>query len=96
LTSPECNGDFYSCDHFVDAEHRLGNIRETPLVDLFESPAQRAFGLAKLEKLPRFCRACDAREMCQGGCPKNRLLCTQDGERGLGYLCAGYKRFSPG
>ncbi len=48
----ERNGDFYSCDHFVDAAHRVGNIRETPLVDLIEDPAQRAFGLAKLEKLP--------------------------------------------
>jgi len=26
----EHNGDFFSCDHFVDPEHRLGNIRETP------------------------------------------------------------------
>ena len=23
----EHNGDFYSCDHFVDPAHRLGNIR---------------------------------------------------------------------
>ena len=28
-----------ACDHFVDPEHRLGNIRETPLVELLESPA---------------------------------------------------------
>src|SRR3990172_2054495 len=26
------NGDFYSCDHFVAREPRLGNIRETPLL----------------------------------------------------------------
>ena len=45
----ERNGDFYSCDHFVDQAHLLGNIRTTPLVDLLESPAQRAFGKAKLE-----------------------------------------------
>ncbi|MCU0596281.1 MAG: anaerobic sulfatase maturase, partial [Desulfobacterota bacterium] len=43
----EHNGDFYSCDHFVDREHLLGNILETRLVDLIESPAQRAFGQAK-------------------------------------------------
>ena len=49
----EHNGDFFSCDHFVDAEHRLGNIRKTQLVDLLELPAQRAFGQAKLDTLPR-------------------------------------------
>lgn len=89
----EHNGDFYSCDHFVDAEHRLGNIREQPLVELLESSAQRAFGRAKLDGLPGYCRACDVRDMCNGGCPKDRFLRTRDGEPGLNYLCAGYKRF---
>jgi len=89
----EHNGDFYSCDHFVDAEHRLGNIKETPLVELLESPEQRAFGKAKLETLPRYCQECEVRAMCHGECPKNRFLKSPDGEAGLNYLCAGYKRF---
>lgn len=89
----ERNGDFYPCDHFVDAENRVGNIRETPLVDLVESSSQRAFGLAKLEKLPRVCRACDVRVMCNGECPKNRFMRAPDGEEGLNYLCPGYKKF---
>ncbi len=89
----EHNGDFYSCDHYVDVEHRLGNISETPLVELLESPAQRAFGRAKLETLPLYCQECGVRDMCNGGCPKNRFIMTPDGEPGLNYLCAGYKRF---
>jgi len=89
----EHNGDFYSCDHFVDAEHCLGNIKETPLVELLESQAQREFGEAKLETLPRYCQECEVRAMCNGECPKNRFLQTPDGEAGLNYLCAGYKRF---
>jgi len=89
----EHNGDFFSCDHFVDTEHCLGSIRETPLVDLLESPAQRAFGQAKLDTLPRYCHDCEVRAMCNGGCPKNRFLKTPDGESGLNYLCAGYKHF---
>jgi uncharacterized protein len=89
----EHNGDFFSCDHFVDAEHRLGNIRETPLVDLLENPVQRAFGQAKWDTLPRCCQTCEVREMCHGGCPKDRFLHTPDGETGLNYLCAGYRRF---
>jgi uncharacterized protein len=89
----EHNGDFYSCDHFVDVEHRLGNLIETPLVELLESPAQKAFGKAKLETLPRYCQECEVRAMCNGECPKNRFLTTPDGEPGLNYLCAGYKHF---
>ena len=89
----EHNGDFYSCDHYVDVEHRLGNIKETSLVELLESPVQRAFGEAKLEALPRYCRECEVRTMCNGECPKNRFIMTPDGEPGLNYLCSGYKRF---
>jgi uncharacterized protein len=89
----EHNGDFYSCDHFVTPEHRLGNIRTTPLIELIEHPAQLAFGQAKQEALPRCCRECDVRTMCNGGCPKDRIIRTPDGEAGLNYLCAGYRRF---
>jgi uncharacterized protein len=89
----EHNGDFFACDHFVDPDHRLGNIQQTPLVALLESPAQRAFGQAKWDTLPRYCRQCTVRDMCNGGCPKNRILQTPDGESGLNYLCEGYKRF---
>jgi uncharacterized protein len=89
----ERNGDFYSCDHFVDEAHQVGNIREAPLVELLESPAQLAFGLAKLENLPRVCRACEVLMMCNGECPKNRFAHAPGGEPGLNYLCAGYKKF---
>ena len=89
----EHNGDFYSCDHFVDGKHRLGNIMETPLVELLESPQQREFGKVKLNTLPRYCMECEVRDMCNGECPKNRFILTPDGEPGLNYLCAGYKRF---
>jgi uncharacterized protein len=89
----EHNGDFYCCDHFVDKAHRLGNIQQMPLVQLLESPAQQAFGRAKLDTLPRCCRVCEVRRLCNGGCPKDRLVRAPDGEEGLNYLCAGLKRF---
>lgn len=31
--------------------------------------------------------------MCNGGCPKDRIVQTSAGEPGLNYLCAGYRRF---
>jgi uncharacterized protein len=89
----EHNGDFYSCDHFVDPEHRLGNIRETSLLELLENPALQEFGRKKRDSLPKYCRTCDVRIMCNGGCPKDRLIRTPDGEEGLNYLCVGLKHF---
>jgi uncharacterized protein len=89
----EHNGDFFSCDHFIDAVHHLGNIRNRPLVDLLQSRKQIAFGQNKSAGLPRYCRDCEVLPMCHGECPKNRFVLTPTGEAGLNYLCAGYKIF---
>ena len=89
----EHNGDFYSCDHYVNEENRLGNIRTNSLAELLESPDQKAFGQAKLDSLPQYCLSCEVRDMCNGACPKDRFILTPDGEPGLNYLCEGYKMF---
>lgn len=89
----EHNGDVYSCDHYVYPDFKLGNIAETPLVELVQSEKQRQFGLDKRDSLPQYCRQCDVRFACNGECPKHRFLKTPDGEWGLNYLCAGYKKF---
>ncbi len=89
----EHNGDLYSCDHFVEPAHLLGNIGRTPMVELVSSPQQVAFGRAKADTLPAYCRSCEVRFACNGECPKNRFTLTPDGEAGLNYLCAGYKAF---
>jgi uncharacterized protein len=89
----EHNGDIFACDHFVDRDHLLGNICQTSLISIIESPELAAFGRAKQDKLPRYCRECDVLALCNGGCPKDRIIKTPDGENGLNYLCAGYKKF---
>lgn len=89
----EHNGDVYSCDHFVEPKFKLGNIAEKPLIDLVNSPRQRWFGDYKKSSLPQYCRECDVRFACHGGCPKDRFISTPDGEPGLNYLCEGYKTF---
>ncbi len=89
----EHNGDFYSCDHYVDDEHLLGNINVNTLTHFLDSDRQKAFGLAKSLSLPEYCSVCEVREMCNGECPKNRFICSPDGEPGLNYLCSGYKYF---
>jgi serine-type anaerobic sulfatase-maturating enzyme len=89
----EHTGDLYSCDHFVEPRHKLGNIRETSMLELVASQQQRRFGLDKRDTLPAYCLECDVRFACHGGCPKDRFISTPDGEPGLNYLCAGYKAF---
>lgn len=90
----EHTGDLYSCDHFVEPEHLLGNITQgRTLLELVDSSQQRRFGQAKLTTLPDYCRRCEVRFACNGGCPKDRFITTPDGEPGLHYLCAGYKAF---
>jgi uncharacterized protein len=66
---------------------------ETSLSKIIDSPQQRNFGLEKLEGLPHFCLECDVRFFCNGGCPKNRVRHSPDGEAGLNYLCEGYRAF---
>ncbi|HNT75444.1 MAG TPA: anaerobic sulfatase maturase [Anaerolineae bacterium] len=89
----EHNGDLYACDHYVEPRYRLGNILETPLVELVTSAPQQAFGQAKRTALPQQCLDCEVRFICNGGCPKNRLLPDDNGEPRLNYLCAGYRTF---
>jgi uncharacterized protein len=89
----EHTGDLYSCDHFVEPRHRLGNIKEQHMLELIASPQQRQFGQDKRESLPQYCVDCDVRFACHGGCPKDRFIATPDGDPGLNYLCAGYQDF---
>jgi uncharacterized protein len=89
----EHTGDLYACDHFVEPDYHLGNVADIPLIEMVGSEAQAQFGQDKRDKLPRYCRECEVRFVCNGGCPKNRIIRTPDGEAGLNYLCDGYKAF---
>ena len=57
------------------------------------SERQQLFGQQKETSLPHQCRQCRYLFACHGECPKNRFCRTADGEPGLNYLCAGYRRF---
>ncbi|NPV06263.1 MAG: anaerobic sulfatase maturase [Syntrophaceae bacterium] len=89
----EHNGDLYSCDHFVEPKHLLGNIHDGHMIEMVASARQLKFGRDKRDRLPRLCLECDVRFACHGECPKNRFVPTPDGEPGLNYLCAGLKAF---
>lgn len=89
----EFNGDVYSCDHFVFPEFKLGNIYEKSLIEMMYSEKQIQFGQQKKDSLPDKCKECKYLFACNGECPKNRFLTTEDGEPGLNYLCKGYYQF---
>jgi uncharacterized protein len=89
----EHNGDLFSCDHFVYPEYKLGNIVETPMTDMVRSIQQFDFGIDKRSTLPKYCVRCEYRFACHGECPKHRFGITPEGEKGLNYLCEGYKLF---
>jgi uncharacterized protein len=89
----EHTGDLYSCDHFVEPAFKLGNIKDKHMIELIASPQQKKFGLDKRDTLPRFCRECDVRFACHGGCPKDRFIDDPYGEPGLNYLCSSFKAF---
>ena len=89
----EHNGDVFPCDHYVYPDYRIGNIFERREADMILSEKQIAFGFAKRDTLPDYCRACRHLKLCWGECPKNRFVRTPDGVAGLNYLCPGFKRF---
>jgi uncharacterized protein len=83
----EHDGGLYACDHFVDAAHLLGNLKDTDLATLAADPRLAAFGRNKKDGLAAECKRCEVLEFCHGGCPKDR------DEGGLNRLCEAYKRF---
>jgi uncharacterized protein len=89
----EHDGGVYSCDHFVTARHRIGDLDTSHLSTLVDLPVQRRFGDDKRDRLPAQCLSCRWLTVCNGGCPKDRFVLAEDGEPGLNYLCAGLRQF---
>ena len=78
----EQDGSVYSCDHFVNENHLLGNIGRDCLADLCESETQRAFAAKKIPNDQK-CQTCRYLGFCNGGCIKDR---NRNGEN---VLCEG-------
>jgi uncharacterized protein len=89
----ERDGGFYACDHFVDADHLIGTLKQRSLAEMTADPRLVQFGRAKRDTLPRCCRECDVLPMCNGGCTKDRAPAAPGEEGGLSRLCPAYRMF---
>jgi len=89
----EEDGSIYSCDHFVDNEHRIGSLASGRLDAAADCEAQIAFGNAKRDALTDQCRRCPWLKCCNGGCPKDRFDLSADEQPGQYHLCRGLEMF---
>lgn len=89
----EHNGDVYSCDHFVEPDYLLGNIKQTSIGALVSSEKQCRFGAAKSAMLSQYCKECEFLFTCYGECPKNRISDAPDSSGKINWLCSGLKHF---
>lgn len=88
----EADGRVYSCDHFVDQDHLIGDVSEEPLSDIMEKPFQKDFGRNKRLGLSSKCHECRYLKVCNGGCPKDRVIPNGKTEP-VYYLCEGLKQY---
>ncbi|QIW16637.1 anaerobic sulfatase maturase [Pasteurellaceae bacterium RH1A] len=89
----EASGEVYACDHFVYPEFKVGNLNQQPLTEIVLSRPQQAFGLDKQRKLTSICKQCEFKPLCQGGCPKHRIVALPNEKERHNYLCASYRHF---
>ena len=85
----EHTGDVYPCDFFVYDEWKLGNIADSPLESFLECEKYRQFARQKHAVLA--CNGCEWRQMCHGGCQKDRRF--HGNLSSPTPFCAAYKKF---
>ena len=71
----------FSCNEYKtpsgeDGLNYLEMLPTTPIEEMVDSPFQRKFGTDKRDTLPQYCRECEVRFVCNGGCPKERFIKT--------------------
>ena len=82
----ESNGDIYECDHYVYPTHYIGSVHSQLLPSYHGNKVDSA-----KQQLSDKCKKCMYLEICNGGCPKHRIIKTSTGN--VSYFCDGYKIF---
>jgi uncharacterized protein len=81
----ERGGEVFPCDFYIQPEHKLGDLGERPLAEMF-AVAREGFNRLKGQVDPG-CRECEWFPLCNGGCPRDRL------PNGRNAHCAGLAKF---
>lgn len=89
----DSSGNIYSCTHFYAPEHKIGNIQNGTITGMMYSRKQLRFGQQKRSSLSVQCKRCNYLRFCNGGCPKDRIGTSSNGEKHHNILCAGYQKF---
>ena len=87
----EANGGVYPCDFYCTDQWHLGNILETDFDMIKKSDRTRKFEEVSKHVDPA-CRGCKWRNLCRGGCRRNREPFV-DGRPALNYYCSAFKEF---
>ena len=67
----EHNGDCYPCDFFVAEEWKIGNLGNSDIMTIMNSPLNAEFAAMKSD-IPNECIACALLPFCQGDCTRFR------------------------
>ena len=67
----EADGSCYPCDFYVTDKWKLGNIDEMGIVELFETETSQRF-LKTSTAVAQDCLCCRWRQLCRGGCRRDR------------------------
>ncbi|MHA1310545.1 MAG: anaerobic sulfatase maturase [Candidatus Helarchaeota archaeon] len=86
----EWNGDVYPCDFFVKNKFKLGNILQDDFSTLLEKK-EKIFSSRK-SKISIDCYNCHWKDICWGGCLKDRYFCDNP-DKSKTYFCSAYKKF---
>jgi len=85
----EPDGKAYPCDFYMNEDYLLGNMYETSLIEILESPKWKDF-LSLKPALSKDCQTCEFIHLCNGGCPRNRVGSGNAAEKE--YFCKSYKQ----
>lgn len=73
------NGDILGCTSIRDREYIEGNIRVTPLREIWENPDNFKWNRTAIKaRLKGECNQCKYGDECLGGCPNTRLTMEKD------------------
>ena len=84
----EADGSVFPCDFYCFDDHKIGNLRESTLRELFYTEKSQSF-LNEKPELPKICETCRFFKACRGGCKRMRNVMYA----GQGGGACGFKTF---